>query len=73
VTVDAFGTSVRLEVDVDDKFKVTVDGAVLERLVVGETVTVKGVVFVLAVGLGEDVDEDELADAVVVMVMFVGT
>lgn len=52
---------------------VSVDGAVLEELVVGESVTVRVVVLVLGAALVEDVVEygAELAKGIAVMVIFV--
>ena len=63
----------RLELGVGDKVTVTVEGAVLEELVAGESVTTSVVVLVLGITLAEEAVEGgaELDEGVAVMVMFV--
>jgi hypothetical protein len=68
------GSWLRLELGVGDKVTVTVEGAVLEELVAGESVTTSVVVLALGIALAEDAVEGgaELGEGVAVMVMFVG-
>jgi hypothetical protein len=59
---------------VDEKVTVMMTGAESELELVGESVDVSVVVCVLAVAIGENiVEEDELADAVTVVVTFAAT